>query len=165
MRTMLGVVVVTAAVSLAIVPTATGEGPTRDPLVAGPLLFPAGLVCPFPVLLEPTQNGQTIKTFPDGSFMITGRFRTRITNLTSGESLEINNPGPIFIHENADGTIAVKGTGTNAFFFFRGDLGPGQPGALLQLEGLTLETLNADQTQVLSFSHSGKSENLCDTLA
>lgn len=165
MRRLVGATAGVAAAALVAAAIAGAEPPTRDPLVAEPFLFPAGLVCPFPVLLEPTQNGQTIKTFSDGSFVITGRFRTRVTNLASGRSIEINNPGPIFVSQNPDGTWAVKGTGTNAFYFFPGDLGPGQPGALLKLEGLTLETISESFDTILSFRHAGKTENLCDTLA
>ena len=164
MRAFFWVLGATAA-ALALVGAAGAEGPSRDPLVAEPFLFPAGLVCPFPLLIEPTANGQTVKTFPDGSVMITGRLRVSITNLATGESLEINGPGPIFVSQNADGTWNVKGTGTNVFYFFPGDLGPGRPGALLRLEGLTLETISADFSVVLSFTHAGKSENLCETLA
>jgi hypothetical protein len=154
-----------ALVVATFAPAALAEGPTREPLPSDPLEFPAGLVCPFPVLIEAATNKQTITTFPSGRVMITGAFRGRVTNLASGESLELNMPGPAVLTTNEDGTISLKATGRTLFFFFPGDLGSGQPGALLSLSGHVEEVLTGDFSAVISFDHVGTSENLCETLA
>ena len=163
-RGLLSILVV--ALALALASTALAAPPTRTPVPSGPLEFPAGLVCPFPVLLEVVENSQVIKTFADGRQIVTGHFVTRVTNLDTGEAVIRRNSGPIFITPNGDGTVTVKGTGQTIFYFFPGDLGAGEPGALLFMTGLVVETLPADFSAILSFKHvGGTTENLCITLA
>lgn len=160
------VVACVAAVALCVGSSAAlADPPTRDPIPSDPIAFPAGLVCPFPVLLEATFNKQTQITFSSGRMLIVGPFKTRITNEDTDESVDLNVPGPIRVEQNPDGTWHVIGTGTTLFYFFLGDLGPGQPGALLYGTGLTEETISADFSTILSYRHVGTTENLCETLA
>lgn len=160
------VVACVAAVALCVgASAALADPPTRDPIPSDPIAFPAGLVCPFPILLEVTFNRQTQITFSSGRMLIVGPFKTRITNEDTDESVDLNVPGPIRVEQNPDGTWHVIGTGTTLFYFFPGDLGPGQPGALLYGTGLTEETISADFSTILSYRHVGTTENLCETLA
>ena len=154
-----------AVVAFVLAAPAVADPPARDPVPSTPLAFPAGSVCPFPVLGEVTFNKQTQMTFSDGRVLIVGPFKARITNEATGESVERNAPGPIRIEQNPDGTWHVIGTGTTEFLFVADDLGPGQPGALLYGTGLTEETISADFSRVLSYRHVGTTENLCETLA
>jgi hypothetical protein len=102
-----------------------------------------------------------------GQETIVGDFVGQITNLAApSHSLTLNIPGPLFITPNADGTLTLKGTGRNVFYFFAGELGPGQPGALLLLTGHTTEQFDANFNVVPgSFVHSGGVTNLCPVLA
>lgn len=145
---------------------ALADPPTREPLVADPLSFGAGEVCSFPLTLSAERNRQQIISFSDGRINIVGSFWTRVTNDATGESIILNTSGPGFITPNPDGTVTLKVTGKSLFYFFPGDLGPGQPGALLNMTGLVVETLPADFSAILSFTHTGgTTENLCETLA
>ena len=107
-----------AVVAFVLAAPAVADPPARDPVPSTPLAFPAGTVCPFPVLGEVTFNKQTQMTFSDGRVLIVGPFKARITNEATGESVERNAPGPIRIEQNPDGTWHVIGTGTTLFFFF-----------------------------------------------
>jgi len=153
--------------SVAFAQPALADPPTREPAVVGPISFAALEVCPFPVSLAPVGDRRPkITTFADGRQIITGFFGARVTNDATGESIVLNNSGPAFITPNPDGTVTVKVTGRSLFYFFPGDLGPGQPGALLNMTGLVVETLPADFSAILSFTHTGgTTENLCETLA
>jgi hypothetical protein len=163
-RSWLIAVVVAFAVILAGQP-ALAKGPIKEPAPADPITFDAGLVCSFPVTLEPVTNRQSIKIFENGRVMINGAFRTRVTNETTGASIVIGNSGPATITENEDGTITLKVRGRSLFFFFPGDLGPGRPGALLYMTGLVVEVAAADFSTIISFSHPhGTTQNLCETL-
>ena len=55
MSVSLGVCVLVLASGLLPV-AASASAPVRFPLTATPLLFPAGVVCPFAVLIEPIQG-------------------------------------------------------------------------------------------------------------
>ena len=144
---------------------ALAKAPTREPFIQEPVTFAAGEVCPFALRLENVSGGQTLTAFANGDVLITGASFTKVTNLDRGLSLIVNGSGPVSITPNANGTLTLKGTGRGLLFFFPGELGPGRPGALLSTTGLVVETLSADFTQVLSFSHQqGTTEDLCQTL-
>lgn len=138
-----------------------------------PVRFPVGPadgtlegVCPFAVGFEDLQNTQVITVFSDGRLTVTGAFKSRLTNLSTGEFVDVNAPGPITIAPNPDGTLTVSGRGPTLFFFFPGDLGPGKPGALLYMTGLVVERVTGDFSAILSFRHNGgTTEDLCETLA
>jgi hypothetical protein len=149
---------------------AVSAKPDRTPIGDASITFDPGQVCDFAVRIDPVGNKQVTTTFSDGRQTITGRLSARVSRLDAGgsavESVTINNSGPIFISPNEDGTVSVKGTGNTLFFFFPGDLGEGEPGALLRMTGLVQEVLPADFSAIISFSHrGGTTENLCETLA
>jgi hypothetical protein len=112
-----------------------------------------------------TFNKQTQTFFANGRLLVTGPFKTRITNVATGAYVDRNAPGAIRVEQNPDGTWHVVGTGTTLFYFFPDDLGPGRPGALLYGTGRTEETITADFGRILSYRHVGTTENLCETLA
>ena len=163
---LLALVVLAAAVPAVAASGKPERFPANNPL----LTFDAGQVCSFAIRLEPIGDKQVVKVFSNGRVMITGRLSGRISRLDAEgnavESTTVNVSGPIVLTFNDDGTINVKGTGNTLFFFFPGDLGPGQPGALLSMTGLVEEVVNADFDEIISFSHrGGTTENLCETLA
>lgn len=146
---------------------ALADPPTREPLVLDSVSFGAGEVCTFPLTLSTERNRQQIISFSDGRIKIVGSFWTRITNHTTGESIVVNTSGPFFAKSNPDGTETWRGAGRFLWFFFPGDLGPGEPGALLLTTGLSVEIVDLDSTSpILSFTRKGgTTENLCETLA
>lgn len=145
---------------------ALAGGPTKEPAPLDPITFAAGVVCPFRLTLTAETNKQSLKIFPSGRVMINGSFRAGVTNESTGESIVVGNSGPLTITENPDGTFTIRARGKSLFFFFPGDLGPGQPGALLYMTGLLVEVVSADFSTIISFTHDGgTTENLCETLA
>ncbi len=144
--------------------SASATPPTRFPL--GPTDGTLEGVCPFPIGFEDLQNTQVVTVFSDGRSTVTGAYKSRVTNLNTGEFVDVNAPGPITITPNSDGTLTVTGRGPTLFFFFPGDLGPGKPGALLYMTGRVVERVTGDFSAILSFRHQGgTTEDLCKTLA
>jgi hypothetical protein len=146
---------------------AAAKAPSREPFIQDPITFGAGDVCAFSVNFENVRGGQTLKTYANGVVRITGSVWTRVTNLDSSprRSITVNSAGPATITTNSDGTLTVKASGPTLFFFFPGDLGADRDGAILRMTGLVVETVNADFTQLISFSHPhGTTEDLCQTL-
>jgi hypothetical protein len=161
MRKYLLTIVIATILAFSGAQPAHAEGPIKEPAVLDPVEFPAGLVCEFPVRLEAEANRASIKFFPNGRVVITGFLWTRVTNLTTGESISFNTSGPGTFTPNADGSVDLRARGQSLFVFFPGDLGGAR---LLRTTGLIRETLSADNV-VVAFSHTGgPEENLCDTL-
>jgi hypothetical protein len=142
---------------------AWADKPERFPL--GPTGGTLEGVCPFPVGAEEIKNSQVVTIFSDGRTIITGGFKLRLTNLATGESRDFNAPGKITLIPNADGTLTTIGTGRTLFYFFPGELGPGEPGALFYQSGRTVELTTPDYSQFFSVEHEGTRENLCVTMA
>jgi len=158
-------VILVAVLPLLFASPATAEKPSRFPLVAEG--FTATDVCAFPVRLDLLLNNQSVIEFADGRTTITGHFVSRLTNLNDpSKTLVVEASGPIFILPNPDGTFTLKATGQNIIFFFPGDLGPGEPGGIFLIRGLTLEQFDADFNFVVgSFTHQGDMQDLCAVLA
>ena len=142
---------------------AWADKPERFPL--GPTDGTLEGVCPFPVGFTDLQNTQVVKIFSDGHIAIGGAYKIRVTNLDTGEYRDVNAPGTVRVIPNADGTLTTIGDGRLLFFFFPGELGPGQPGALLYLSGRIVELTTPDYSEFFSVEHQGTVENLCLTLA
>jgi hypothetical protein len=152
------------AIVLFTATAASAAGPTREPAPAPDLTLTG--VCSFPVLLHADRNTQTLSTFPDGTLFVRGGFASTATNTLTGKTISVSSTsGPLTIVTNPDGTTSIKGTGQNIFYFFAGDLGPGQPPALLLLDGLTTELIDATFTHVLSFEHHGRTTDVCALLS
>ena len=165
MRLRLAALVVTG-LALAVAPTATADKPLKIPIVIEPLTLTG--VCDFPVQLEAigAQN-QKLIVFSDGRTTINGQLTVRATNLDDpSKTWEGTSSGPVFLDPRPDGSLGVKGTGVNLFYFFPGNLGAGEPGALFLVKGLSTEVIDPNGEVVTgSFVHHGFIENLCITLA
>jgi hypothetical protein len=152
--------------AVAVVPTATADKPLKIPVVIGPLELDG--VCDFPVLLEAVgAQNQKVVTFSDGRQIITGQLTTRATNLDDpAHTWQHTASGPVFVTPQPDGTFTVKGTGTNLWYFFPGQVSAGAPGALFWVRGLSQEIIDVNGVPVTgTFVHHGAIENLCETLA
>lgn len=142
---------------------AWADKPTRFPL--GPVSGTLEGVCPFAVGITELQNSQVVTIFSDGRTIITGGFKLRLTNLTTGEFRDVNAPGKVTLIPNPDGTLTTVGTGRTLFYFLPGELGPGEPGAFFYLSGRIVEVTTPDYSQFFSVQHEGTTENLCVTMA
>jgi hypothetical protein len=164
-RLTVSMIVAAVAISLFGSQPALADPPT--PAVFDPISFAAGEVCEFPLTLSAERNRARMITFSDGSFTIVGSFLTRVTNDATGESIVINASGPFFFKPNPDGTtVTMRGAGRFIWWFFPGDLGEGEPGALLLTTGLSVQTAPLDVSTITSFMRKGgTTENLCETLA
>jgi hypothetical protein len=153
-------------VAFVVAPNAAADKPLKVPVVIEPLTLTG--VCDFPVLLEAVgPQNQKIITFSDGRQIINGQLTVRATNLDDPSKVwQGTASGPLILDPLPDGSLAVKGTGVNLWYFFPGNLGAGEPGALLLVKGLSTEVLDpAGEVVTGSFVHRGSIENLCVTLA
>jgi hypothetical protein len=118
----------TLALLALFAPTATADKPLKEPLPPPEdAVHPAGLVCPFPLGEEVLSNRGKSITFSDGSQLVTGTLKERLTNLDTGESIVVNISGP--------GTFTVEGDvlhvfGRGAWLLLATADEPGGPGAL-----------------------------------
>jgi hypothetical protein len=126
--------------------------------------FVAGQVCDFPVTIESARQAEILKTFSNGRQLITGAAVNRVTNDATHRSVLVNASGPGTL-TTANGILTITARGRSMWFFFPGDLGAGEPGALILVTGLTVETVNAETGAIIQFSHpQGTTENFCETM-
>lgn len=151
---------IAVAIGAAVLAGSAGaDRPVRTFLPADDLVL-AG-ICPFDVELTFLANEEFETVFSDGRTLITGTLKARLTNLASGNSIDVNISGPGVITETAD-TFEVKAEGRWLFFFFPGDLGPGSAGVLVLTSGLAF--LRGDASG-LSFTPARNTTDVCAALA
>ena len=119
---------------------------------------------PFPVSFHVLENNEyTIDFFDDQGIkvrtIIQGRVVLEITNTDTGVSIVRNVSGP--------GTITYAdqvfvGRGSQLFFFFPDELGPGTPGSMFINRGRVVEYLGEPRKII---SQTGVQEDLCATLS
>ena len=167
MRRGITLVVGLAACVALLVPAANAAKPIRTPGVSPPpTTFPAGMVCPFPVFAEGVENRQTQTVFSDGTILVTGFFRTRVVNVSTGKELSLVSGGSVRL--NFDGPVLhVSIRGPIIFFFFPGDAGPGDitKGRSYYFHGNVDGDVDLATGLGLSFDSTGRAEDLCATLA
>lgn len=146
-------------VALAVAPLASADRPIR---VQVPAADAMGQFCEdFSVLIHPTRNNEYATIFSSGAVLVTGALRVEVTNLDSGETIELNIPGPGFF--SPDGTRLI-GTGPWLLFGEEGFLGPGSPAGVLFISGHFVLTFDS-QGNVTSFTSQGHSVDICAALA
>ena len=119
--------VVAAAI---VVPVAAASRPDIEPVPAEDFTLPAD-ICGFEVGVDILANKEKAITFSDGSTMVTGALKMRLTNLGDPtRSIVLNIPGPGRFSESG-----LKATGPWLFFFFPGELGEGSPAILAYTTG------------------------------
>ena len=158
-KTSILVATVTVGVAVAAAPLASADPPIR---VQVPATDASGQFCEdFPVLVHPTRNNEYATIFSSGAVFVTGALRVEVTNLDTGETIELNVPGPGFF--SPDGTRLI-GTGPWLLFGEAGFLGPGSPAGVLFVSGRFLLTFD-QQGNVTGFSARGHNEDICAELA
>ena len=155
--------VLVVMVSLALWPgRAWADQPERLPIPTEDLSIPAG-ACPFPVSFHVVTNNEHTITWSDAEGnpirrIIQGQVVLEITNTATGTSVTRNVSGP--------GTITYAdmlfvGRGSQLFFFFPNELGPGTPGSMFINRGRVVEFLGTPRKII---SQTGQQEDLCATL-
>ena len=161
------VAVVVAACTAALIPAANAAKPDRHPAAGPPpTTFPAGMACPFAVFAEGVENRQTETVFSDGRVLVTGFFRTRVVNLATGKELSLVSQGSVRL-TFTETQLHVSISGPIIFFFFPVDAGPGDvsTGRSYYFHGNVDGVVDLATGLGLSFSYSGRADDLCAALA
>lgn len=116
------------ALLLVLAAPAAAQGPERfpnEPITLGPEVF-AG-TCEFPVQLVDTFAAGTTKVFPvdedgDQRVLSTGGFRSTLTNLATGETIDVKTFGRVELTFRADGTVDVSASGGFLAFITAADV-------------------------------------------
>jgi hypothetical protein len=147
--------------ALAVAPLASADRPIRIELDDPPDF--TGQFCEdFMVHLHATRNNEVLTIFTSGAALITGALRFEVTNVETGETIELNIPGPGRFSE--DGSTLI-GTGPWLVFGEEGDLGEGSPPQTNFVTGRLVMTFD-ESGAVTSFSVlSGRVVDICAVLA
>jgi hypothetical protein len=145
---------VLAAVLVALVSVAAASGgkPIREPIFYEDFVLEG--VCPFPVLVETTANKEYVKIFDD-RIMVNGKLFTRLTNLETQESLELNISGPATIST----TEVLRGRGL--LILFPEDAG----GPGLVLTAGRVQLIRGEDGFIANSTTSGRTVDVCAALA
>ena len=138
---------------------AQGAAPTREP--AEPFNIDSiSVFCGFPLRIETVENKFTETTFSDGRVRVTGTGALRLTNLSTGESLIVRQPGTTTTNP---AQTAVTLTGQTVLFQLPGEpLGPG----LFLITGRIVATLQEPGGFLLAdLEFTGKRVDLCASLS
>ena len=133
-------------------PASAGK-PTREPLPISDEDF-AG-VCSFTVARDVLVNRSILKTYSDGDQRITGTFKQRLTNLTTGKFIDVNSSGPVFLDYHADGSLTETDTGRQ---FER------PPGRLLLTTGPVVWEFDSGGNFVSFTQRGGTTQDVCSLL-
>jgi hypothetical protein len=160
-KAILLVVTAVLGTALALTPLASADRPIR--IVLDDPLDVTGQFCEdFQVRVHTTRNNEVLTIFTSGAALITGSLRSVVTNVETGETIELNIPGPGFFSE--DGSTLI-GTGPWLVFGEEGDLGQGSPPQTNFVRGRLMITFD-DSGAVTSFSVlSGHVVDVCAALA
>jgi hypothetical protein len=135
--------------------------------------FPAGVVCSFHWTAQFTQLRGVDLVFSNGVEMSAYTYVVEITNVDTGESRVLREAGTITYTDLGNDLVETTTTGRELSLFFPGDLGPGSPGALIFIIGQSREVDEVPGPNPNPFGFttqsfevlSGKTENLCETMA
>jgi hypothetical protein len=85
--------------------------PTREPAQI-PDSFTVEGICTFTVQVDVLVNREQLTTFSNGTLLVTGTLKLRLTNASNpGNSLVVNASGPARLVPLADGTVEQTGRG------------------------------------------------------
>ena len=144
-----------------LAPAAIAAKPVKEPSPpTEPSEFAAGEICPFPLLSEVITDRSKTITFSDGSQLLTGAQKIRLTNLDTGESIVVNTSGPgKFTVEGDILHVAARG----AWLLLANATQPGGPGALF-VHGHTNFDIDLLTGEPLFLVVHGNTRDLCDNL-
>jgi hypothetical protein len=131
-----------------------GAQSIREPLVIEDEDF--NNLCAFPVRLEITANKEYVKLFSDGRIFVNGKLFVRITNLDTGESLDVNVSGPAHIT-----LVSERSAGRGIFLLFPQDVGG--PGLILTTG--RVDVVRGEDGFITNLTVKGTSVDVCAALA
>jgi hypothetical protein len=152
------VVAVTAAL---VIPAASATHPVKEFLPFEGAELPG--ICPFTVKIDVLANKEYSKTFSDGRMLITGVFKIRLTNLESGKAMDANISGQGVFRFHEDGSATLHAHGRWLFFFFPGQLGPGEPGQMFLNSGRVILNQGPEGDEIVK--RTGHMRDVCAALA
>ena len=142
MKTAVRIVVVTLLASVFATP-AYATPPTREPVQLPPSFTVEG-ICSFTVQVDVLVNREKITTFSNGTQLITGTVKDRLTNASDPEqSMVVNSSGPATLVPQNDGTLILTGRGLGLQPFPAGTSITGMP-EFLQFSGREMLRFNPD---------------------
>lgn len=162
MKLRIGLLAMVLAVGAVLASAGLAQPPVKEPLVSEPMEFPAGVVCPFPVLGESVSGNESITFFASGRFHITGEGSTRFTNLETQESIVLDTSGVVTFTPLEDGNLAITGSGRNLFFFLPQDV---EGAGLFLITGRISEILDTSTDTITSSSSTGRRVDVCAALS
>ena len=162
MKLRIGLLAMVLAVGAVLASAGLAQPPVKEPLVSEPMEFPAGVVCPFPVLGESVSGNESITFFASGRFHITGEGSTRVTNLATQESIVLDTSGVVTFTPLEDGNLAITGSGRNLFFFLPQDV---EGAGLFLITGRISEILDSSTDTITSSSSTGQRVDVCAALS
>jgi len=108
----------------------------------------------------------TLFTFDNGTQMLIGRHPDEFTNVATGKSVVLQLQGMAVTVPHADGTADAWASGTIAFTFFPGDVGPGDQSTVRTYAFTGHIRLAGDNSgAVVAFSSTGKVDDVCAMIA
>jgi hypothetical protein len=146
------------------VATAAAVPPDKEP-PAEEETFILSEACDFDVLLEDLWNNSSLIYFYDQEgnllrFVSVGALKTRLTNMESGKSIDLNISGPAFFKPLPDDWLLLSGGGPWLFF----ELGVDELPELALVHGRTELLIDPDgNVEVLTLR--GKVEDVCSMIA
>jgi hypothetical protein len=151
----------TFALLILLAPGAIAAKPVKEPLpTPEPSVFLAGEICPFPLLEELVTNREKSITFSDGSQLITGAFKDRLTNLATGDSILANASGPSRATVEGDILHVVS---RGASLLLANATQPGGPGALFVRGHISFD-IDLISGEPLFLVVRGNTRDLCENL-
>ncbi len=133
--------------------SAAAEKPTREPLSISDEDFSG--VCSFTVRRQVLVNKTTVTTYSDGDQRITGAFKQRLINLSTGAFIDVNSPGPVLLDFHPNGSLTETDWGPQ---FSR------PPGRLLLTTGPVVWEFDAAGNFVSFTQRGGTSQDVCEIL-
>jgi len=162
---------VIALTSAVLAPDAMASKPDRQVLPGLDEVIPPGLACseavaPDGVRVRSVGPTSVLRTWDDGRQLLSGRHPDEYTNVATGKSIVLRLQGSAAFVPQADGGVKGRLSGTTAFTFFPGDVGPGDDttGRTYVFTGnvrLVLDAFGA----VVGFSSTGKRDDVCAMIA
>ena len=148
--------VVCAAAFLAVFAGSAAHGaqPIREPLVIEDADF--NNLCQFPVRIEITANKEYVKFFSDGRLLVNGKLFVRITNLDSGEPIDVNISGPANVTPTSE-----RNMGRGILLLFPEDAGG--PGLFLNTG--RLDIIRGEDGFITNYTVGGTSVDVCAALS
>jgi hypothetical protein len=143
-----------AAAVLVSAPLASAIPPTHEPISFPDRTFSGQ--CSFDVHREVLVNRSVLTTFSNGNQLTTGTFKERLTNLSTGEFIDVNASGPILAVFEEDGSSTE---------FLRGRQFVRPFGQLLITTGKVIVERDPDGVIVGFTQLGGTSQDVCELLA